>query len=133
MRLPSTAKVTSTSAKTSTAGASSASCTREWARLPARLFLLRNRREERRLCPHSFFNRRCLPQLWLNPAQLLHCQSGMPNLRHVPDLVAVKFHDIHIVGLHAPACLWTRAALARMRGIEDAVCADAFSRFVRAE
>src|SRR5271169_3007997 len=39
----STAKVTSTSAKTSTAGASSDSFTREWASLPARLFLLRNR------------------------------------------------------------------------------------------
>src|SRR6266446_2106045 len=39
----STAKVTSTSAKTSTAGASSGSFTREWASLPARLFLLRNR------------------------------------------------------------------------------------------
>src|SRR5712692_4813685 len=38
-----TAKVTSTSAKTSTAGASSGSCTREWARLPARLFRLPNR------------------------------------------------------------------------------------------
>src|ERR1700674_501318 len=39
----STAKVTSTSAKTSTAGASSGSFTREWALLPARLFRLRNR------------------------------------------------------------------------------------------
>src|SRR5262245_22962418 len=39
----STAKATSTWAKTSTAGASSASFTREWARLPGAPFLLRNR------------------------------------------------------------------------------------------
>src|SRR5712691_4733656 len=39
----STAKATSTSAKTSTAGASSGSFTREWARLPATLFHRRNR------------------------------------------------------------------------------------------
>jgi len=36
-------KATSTSAKTSTAGASSGSCTREWARRPAALFRPRNR------------------------------------------------------------------------------------------
>src|SRR5438132_11878380 len=41
------AKGTSTSAKTSTAGASSASSTKEWAQLRARLFPLRNRSDQK--------------------------------------------------------------------------------------
>jgi hypothetical protein len=38
----------------------------------------------------------------------------MPNLGHVSDLVAVKFHYVDVVCLHALACRWARIALTGM-------------------
>src|SRR5262249_44437004 len=73
------------------------------------------------------------PRSRLYPAQLLHRDSGVPNFRHVLDLVAVKLHHVYIVGLHALAGWWTGPALTGMRRVEDTVCADAFSLFVGAE
>src|SRR5499425_1131742 len=58
------------------------------------------------------------------PAELLHCQAGVPNLLHVLDLVAFELHHVDVVGF----CLFARwragAALAGVGRIEDAVRRD---------
>src|SRR5215470_16483062 len=33
-----------------------------------------------------------------DPAELLHCQAGVPNLLHVLDLVAFELHHVDVVG-----------------------------------
>jgi hypothetical protein len=38
-----------------------------------------------------------IPKIGSSPAQLFHRQTCMPNLGHVPDLVAVKLHDVDVV------------------------------------
>src|SRR5262252_173994 len=64
------------------------------------------------------------------PAELLHCQAGVPNLLHVLDLVAFELHHVDVVGF----CLFARrragAALAGVGRIEDAVRRDALARLV---
>src|SRR4030095_11992918 len=62
---------------------------------------------------------------FLNPAELLHRQSGVPDFRHVPDPLAVEVHHIHIVGLHPLARWWAWATLAGMSAGEDAVGTNA--------
>src|SRR5437773_2107557 len=57
----------------------------------------------------------------------------MPDLRHVPDLVTVKLHYIHIVCPHALASWWAGTALASMRTQEDAVRTDALPFFISAK
>src|SRR5215510_3695800 len=69
----------------------------------------------------------------LDPSELLHGQSCMPNLRHVPDLLPVKIHHIHIVCLYMLARWGTGATLARMRGREDPVRTDALPLLIRAK
>src|SRR5262245_21388468 len=60
----------------------------------------------------------------LGPAQLLHCQTGIPDLRHVPDLVPPEVHHVHIVGFYALASCRAGTAGASMCAEEDAVGAD---------
>src|SRR5206468_8163777 len=69
----------------------------------------------------------------LDPSELLHGQSSMPDLRHVPDLLTVKIHHIHIVRLHTLARWWARATLASMSAREDAVCTDALPLIISAK
>src|SRR5712692_105452 len=57
----------------------------------------------------------------------------MPDLRHVPDLVPVKLHYIHIVCPHALASWWAGTALASMRTQEDTVRTDALPFFISAK
>ena len=46
------------------------------------------------------------------PAELLHRQSGVPDLLHVPDPVNVEKHDMDVVRIHVPPGWWTSASLA---------------------
>jgi hypothetical protein len=71
------------------------------------------------------------PDLPLNPPEFLHGESSMPNLRHVPDLIPVELHHIHIVCLHPLAGWWTGATLASMHTREDAVRTDTLALIIR--
>src|SRR5262249_37653694 len=64
------------------------------------------------------------------PTQLFHGYSGMPDLRHVSNLVTIKLHHIDIVAFHALPCGWAGTAVSSMRCEKDAVCADALSGVV---
>src|SRR6266446_5560682 len=55
----------------------------------------------------------------------------MPDLRHVPDLVTVKLHHIHIVCFHTLAGWWTGATVTSMSTGEDAVRTDAPALLIR--
>src|SRR5712691_9057371 len=57
----------------------------------------------------------------------------MPDLRHVPDLVTVKLHHIHIVCPHTLARWWAGATRASMRTREDAVRRDALPLIISAK
>src|SRR5262249_61735937 len=46
------------------------------------------------------------------PAELLHCQAGVPNLLHVLDLVAFELHHVDVVGFGLPARRRAAGALA---------------------
>src|SRR5215813_5913007 len=64
------------------------------------------------------------------PAELLHCQAGVPNLLHVLDLVAFELHHVDVVGFRLLARRRAGTALAGVSRIEDAVRRDALARLV---
>src|SRR5467141_825380 len=66
----------------------------------------------------------------LHPPELLHGQARMPDLRHVPDLVAVEVHHVHVVRFRALSGRGAGAAVAGMRPGEDAVRTDALAPLV---
>src|SRR5438309_1966252 len=57
----------------------------------------------------------------------------MPDLRHVPDLLTIKIHHIHIICLHTLASWGAGTTLASMRAREDAVCTDALPLSISAK
>src|SRR5437867_1488686 len=67
------------------------------------------------------------------PAELFHGQSSMPDLRHVPNLLTLEIHHIHIVCLHALASWWAGATLASMSARKDAIRTDALPLIISAE
>ena len=69
----------------------------------------------------------------LDPSELFHGQSSMPDLRHVPDLLTVKIHHVHIVCLHTLASWWAGATLTGVSAREDGVRTDALSLIVSAK
>src|SRR5262245_23623348 len=69
----------------------------------------------------------------LHPPELFERESVVPDLRHVPDLVAIELHDVDVVRSRALSRWWHRPALAGMGAGKDAVCADAPPRFVGRE
>src|SRR5262249_24096078 len=93
-------------------------------------------------CPHSAGGPgplRVRPFPWiecrgsLRPAELLQGQTGMPDLRHVPNPVSLEFHHVHVVGLQALAGRGTRTAWPLVGREEDAVRADVLTLLVRGE
>src|SRR5262245_10261783 len=69
----------------------------------------------------------------LEPSEFLHGPSCMPDFRHVPDLLPVKIHHIHIVCLHTLARGRTGATLSRMRAREDPIGTDALPLLICAK
>src|SRR5713101_67557 len=65
------------------------------------------------------------------PTELLHGPSGVPDFRHMPDLVPIEIHDIDVVCTHALAGWRAGTALTSMGGGENAIGADAVSIIVR--
>lgn len=68
-----------------------------------------------------------------DPAERLQGESCMPDFRHVPDLVALELHHIHIGGVHALARGRAGATLTRMRARKDAVGTDVLPLFIRGQ
>jgi hypothetical protein len=67
----------------------------------------------------------------LSPPELLQCPRVRPDLRHVPDLVAVKVHHVHVVGLvQGLASWWARSPGTCVRSGENAVGADILARVI---
>src|SRR5205823_3575313 len=71
--------------------------------------------------------------LKLCPTQITHCPAGIPNLRRMPDFIAVEFHDIDVIRAGALAGRWAGAALSGVGCGKDAVCAHTFALLVRCE
>src|SRR5580698_4671280 len=82
--------------------------------------------EKRKLAPEQDDRRS-------DPPELLHGPSRMPDLRHMPDLLAVELHHVHIVRLHALAGRWAGATLSGLSAREDGVCADALAFVIGGE
>src|SRR5437762_8632227 len=61
----------------------------------------------------------------LCPSKFTHRPTGVPDLRHVADLVAVEFHHIDVIGACAFSRRWARTALASMGGRKHAMGAYA--------
>src|SRR5271157_3058667 len=67
------------------------------------------------------------------PAEFLHGPAGVPDFRHVPDLVASEFHDIDVVRRRALAGRRTGTTLSGMGGGEHAIGANAVAVIVCCE
>src|SRR5205814_3360770 len=61
----------------------------------------------------------------LCPSEFAHRPTGVPDLRHVADLVAVEFHHIDVIGAGALSSRRTGTALAGMGGRKHAIGAYA--------
>src|SRR5437763_13270596 len=61
----------------------------------------------------------------LCPSEFAHLPTGVPDLRHVADLVAVEFHHIDVIGAGALSGRRTGTALASMGGRKHPICAYA--------
>src|SRR5277367_6611965 len=59
-----------------------------------------------------------------DPPELFHGPSCMPDLRHVPDLLAVELHHVYIVRLEALAGRWAGTTRSGMSAGEDSVSTD---------
>src|SRR5205085_12204224 len=69
----------------------------------------------------------------LRPTEVAHGPAGVPNLCHMPDFVAVEFHDIDVIGAGALACRWAGTTLAGMGCRKYTVSAHALAFIVRGE
>src|SRR5215471_14775277 len=67
------------------------------------------------------------------PAEVLQCQAGIPDLRHVRDLVAFELHDVDVIRTHAASRRGNRTALARMGAMEYTVSGDVVAGTIRRE
>src|SRR5262249_55985569 len=59
--------------------------------------------------------------------------TGIPDLRHLCDLVAFELHDVDVIRTDAASCRGNRTALARMSAMEDAVSGDVVAGTIRRE
>lgn len=65
-----------------------------------------------------------LLDLPLRPAKILQCQTGMPDLRHMHDLVAVELHDVDVIRAYTTTGWWNGAARSGVGPMEYRECAD---------
>src|SRR6266550_3230319 len=87
---------------------------------------VRQRRETDQ--PDAFPQSKISPRLraaLLCPSKFAHRPTGVPDLRHVADLVAVEFHHIDVIGAGALSSRRTGTALAGMGGRKHAIGAYA--------
>src|SRR5690348_9846632 len=61
----------------------------------------------------------------LRPAKVAHRPAGIPDFGHVTDFVAIKLHDVDVIGAGALPCWRAGTALTGMRCREYAVSAHA--------
>ena len=83
---------------------------------------------------HLVIERKSPPNARLGPTKLLQRPRVRPDLRHVPNLVALKIHDIDVVGFaHGLARGFAWPAWAGVRASEHAIGADVLALFIRRE